>query len=303
MQDIKLSKIGFIGAGQVGTAFGMYLKSKGFNICGYYDKNPESAQHAAKLTNSRFFSSDSILLENIDFLFITTTDSSIQTVCDTLSQKNDFRPGQIVIHMSGALSSEVLYSAKEKGCFTYSLHPIQSFAAEEKAFSDLSRTVFSLEGNSDDPSVEKISILKNILNQTGNDFFRIDAKQKVLYHAATCIFSNYITTLLDQGLSFLDAIGIQKELGLQAVLPLIYGTLDNIAVLGTEKSLTGPIARGDVDTVRQHLQHIEQVLPDKLGFYTLMADKTLELAKRNKLVDEDKSKDMADLLHIHNKND
>jgi predicted short-subunit dehydrogenase-like oxidoreductase (DUF2520 family) len=284
-------KIGFIGAGCVGTAFGMYLKAKGFELLGYYSRTPESADNAARLSGSRRYLEEREIAEECDILFITTSDSQIELTCNSLAEKGYLRQGLLVVHMSGALSSTVLHSAQNKGCFTYSLHPIQSFADNKQAFESLPGTVFSLEGD-----VERINLLQDLLMRTGNSFFTIDAEQKVLYHAATCIFSNYLTTLIEEGLQLFATVGIPRGYGLAAALPLICGTVDNIALLGTEKALTGPIARGDTDTVRQHLRTISQASPDSMEFYKLMATRTLNLAKQHKLKDPAKIRALAELL-------
>jgi predicted short-subunit dehydrogenase-like oxidoreductase (DUF2520 family) len=285
-------KIGFIGAGCVGTSFGIYLKQRGFDLRGYYSRTAESAEKAARLSGSRCYPDQRTLLDDIDILFITTNDTQIQVICDSLAKNGFLRRDQLIVHMSGALSSRILQSAKEKGCCTYSLHPLQSFADKAKAFSSLPETVFSLEGD-----MERRSILEDMLVRLGNPHFSIDAEQKALYHAATCICSNFLTALIEEALQFFTAAGISREEGLHALLPLIHGTIDNIAQSGTENALTGPIARGDVDTVRQHLQSIQQVLPDKVEFYKLMANSTLTLAKQHKLKDPHKAAALEDLLN------
>ena len=285
-------KIGFIGAGCVGTSFGIYLRGKGFDLRGYFSRTTESAEKAARLSGSLCYRDEQTLLEDIDILFITTNDARIQAVCDSLADRGYLRQDQIVVHMSGALSSEILQSARSKGCFTYSLHPLQSFADKAKAFASLPETVFSLEGDR-----ERLNILENMLARMGNPFFTIEAGQKVLYHAATCICSNFLTALIEEGLQFFAAVDIPREEGLNALLPLIRGTIDNIALSGTENALTGPIARGDVETVRHHLHDIKQALPDKLEFYKLMAESTLALAKQHKLKEPLKAKAFEDLLN------
>jgi len=285
-------KIGFIGAGCVGTAFGIYLRGKGFDLRGYYSRTAESAEKAARLSGSLCYQDEQTLLNDIDILFITTNDALIQEVCESLADRGYLRQDQIVVHMSGALSSEILQSARRKGCFTYSLHPLQSFADKARAFANLPDTVFSLEGDR-----ERLDILEDMLAHMGNPFFTIEAGQKVLYHAATCICSNFLAALIEEGLQFFAAVDIPREEGLKAVLPLIRGTIENIALSGTENALTGPIARGDVETVRRHLHDIKQALPDKLEFYKLMADSTLTLAKQHKLKDPLKAKAFEDLLN------
>lgn len=283
--------IGFIGAGKVGTAFGKYLSNNGFNVEGYYSKREKSAQNAAEYCNSRAYVNMEDLTQKVDIIFITTNDDEIEKVADKLTENNILSTGQIIVHMSGASSSEILKRAKERGCFTYSLHPLQAFADIEKAVIDLKDTVFSIEGDE-----EKIHVFEDMLENTGNRYFKIAKDQKSVYHATACVVSNYLVTLMDYGLSLFEAIGIKGEDGYKALYPLIDGTVKNIYNLGTKNALTGPIARGDVETIGKHIKSIEKIAQDKLDFYKLMGDMTLELAKRDRLNDNEKIEELQNIL-------
>ncbi len=284
-------KIGFIGAGKVGTAFGVYLKQNGFTIHGYYSRTLNSTNRAAILTNSKVEKTLSGLVGHTDIIFITTNDDEIERVCNTLVNQDLLSEGKIMVHMSGASSSNILQLAKQKGCYIYSLHPIQSFADINKAVEDLDHTVFSIEGDD-----EKIEIIESILNRMGNKYFRITAEQKAIYHATACVMSNYLVTLMDYGLSLFESIGIDKQEGYKALLPLIEGTIKNIDVLGTEKALTGPIARGDSETVKMHIKALREYQPEKLEFYRLMGMLTIELAEKSQISDTRKSNGMKNVF-------
>ncbi len=283
--------IGFIGAGKVGTAFGKYLSNNGFNVKGYHSRSEKSAQNAARFCNSRAYSSINELTHSADIILITTNDDEIAKIVEKLTKENILSTGQIVVHMSGASSSEILKAVKEKGCFTYSLHPLQAFADIEKAVMDLKDTVFSIEGDK-----EKIHILEEILKATGNKYFKITKEQKSIYHAGACVVSNYLVTLMDWGLSLFEAIGIKSDDGYKALYPLIEGTIKNIYKLGPEKALTGPIARGDIETVENHIKSIKNTVQDRMDFYRLMGNMTLELAKKDRLNDNKKIKELQNIL-------
>jgi len=288
-------KIGFIGAGKVGTAFGVYLKSRGFEISGYCSRSPASSSKAAELTASRHFTDAAVLSSESDIVFITTPDGDIKDVCDLLALKKALRKGQIIAHMSGALSSEVLKSAQDDGCWVYSLHPIQSFVSLENALKSLPGTFFSIEGDT-----EKNSQLEELIAEAGNRCFRIAPNDKVLYHAAACVFSNFLVALMDEGLQYLNRIGINEQEGFSAMLPLIMGTISNIELHGTNNALTGPIARGDSDTIVNQMENIELYLPQSLEFYRTMSRKTLQVAMKNKLAAEDKSASLESITNIIN---
>jgi len=284
-------KIAFIGAGKVGTAFGMYLKNNGFDVQGYLSRRVESSKRAAEFTNSKYFT-DIKELSQFDILFITTNDDEISKVSKRLVEESVLKPNQILIHMSGASSSELLEDAKKCGCFTFSLHPLQAFADIEKAVRDLSNTVFSIEGDA-----EKISVIEDILKKLGNKYFKINKDQKSIYHAVACVVSNYLVTLMEYGLNLFTTIGIDKDEGYKALLPLIEGTINNIYKLGTEEALTGPIARGDAQTIRSHIKSINNICPENLELYKEMGLKTIELAQKNKLKDIHRIEELKKILN------
>ncbi|QZY54870.1 Rossmann-like and DUF2520 domain-containing protein [Crassaminicella profunda] len=289
-------KIGFIGAGKVGTSFGIYLKNQGFEIYGYFSKTFSSAEKSAKLTGSKAVLDETDLVKSTDILFITTSDDAITKVCDDLVERNVLSEGKILVHMSGASSSNILKRAKKSGCFIYSMHPLQAFADIEKAVDDLKGTYFSIEGDK-----EKLHVLEDMLKKLGNPYFKLTAEQKSIYHVTACVVSNYLVTLMDYGLYLFDTIGIDKREGYKALLPLIEGTIKNINGLGTKDALTGPIVRGDVGTVKKHIEELKNLehlgtVKQNIGvldFYKIMGVKTLELAKK-----KDENKDFEELKNI-----
>lgn len=273
-------KVGFIGAGKVGTAFGLYLMEAGIEVVGYYSRREASSMQASKITKTRCFKDCKTLIEAIDTLFITTNDSNIRVVVEQLNNENLLRSDMTIIHMSGAHSSEILIGDNTT-YNVYSLHPLQAFADVDKAVEDLKTTVFTIEGNKDN-----VDILTGLMDRLGNAYFIISKEDKTLYHASACIVSNYLVTLMDVGLKVFEEIGIDGEDGFKALLPLIEGTIENIKSFGTAKALTGPISRGDSNTVKEHLNQLDARMNEFTDFYKLMGRMTTEVASREKLKDE-----------------
>jgi len=277
----KVMRIGFIGAGKVATAFGRHLRTNGVNISGYCDPHEDKVAHACRGTHSRVRRNALEVAAASDVVLITTRDDQIQAACEALARQQGVGPRHLVGHMSGAHSSSILAPAAQLGAAVFSLHPLQAFAQEEQAIADLPHTYFSLEGA--DPRLKKV---EKVLEKTGNKFFRIRAEDKPLYHLAACIFSNYLVTLAACGLEALAQSGIRTREGFQAMLPLIRGTIDNVARLGPAEALTGPIARADASTVRHHLESLDVAgLPGLKAFYAFMGLKTLDLATQGVLSD------------------
>jgi predicted short-subunit dehydrogenase-like oxidoreductase (DUF2520 family) len=113
-----------------------------------------------------------------------------------------------------------------------------------------------------------------------------DRHSAALYHAGAVAVSNYFVALVDYGLKFYEALGADRHEALKAVLPLIKGTLGNIETLGIPAALTGPIVRGDVETVRGHIEAMHERTPELLELYKALAKQTIAVARVRGLGDE-----------------
>ncbi|WP_353894118.1 DUF2520 domain-containing protein [Proteinivorax hydrogeniformans] len=273
-------KIGFIGAGKVAKGFGIYLKESGLELSGFYSRTLESAQEAAKLTNSKSLALEEVA-KNSTVVFITTPDDLIEKVCNEVAEQVGFSQGQTIAHMSGSLSSEQLKMAKQQGCNTFSLHPLQSFADPVASAEKLKDTFFAWEGKGNKKDIS------NILTVLGNNNTEISPEDKSLYHSAACIASNYLVTLLDSAIKLLEDTGIDRELSCEIISNLATGTVSNISNLDTTQALTGPIVRGDVSTISSHLDAYEKKgLLEIKNIYALMGLKTLDIAAKRGLSPE-----------------
>ncbi|MDH7497783.1 MAG: DUF2520 domain-containing protein [Syntrophomonadaceae bacterium] len=284
-------KVGIIGAGVVGTAVGVILHRQGWEITGVYDVRPESTAHLAAKVGARRAGSPTEVARSADVVFVTTSDSAIQEVVSVVGREGGFRPGQVVVHMSGALSSAVLGAARDAGAIVLSVHPLQSFASVERAVSNLPGSVFSIEG--DERGYEDA---RRIVEALGGEYFFISAAAKPLYHAAACVVSNYLVTVIDLGLGLMEAAGIPRRQALKAVLPLVQGTVANIAAVGIPAALTGPIARGDAATVQTHLAAMQDLYPQALPLYALLGEHTAQVAEAKGTIDAQMRRHLQELL-------
>lgn len=273
-------RIGIIGAGVVGTAVGVVLNEKGFEITSVYDKKFESTKELVERIGCTAYKSPQEVSRSADILFITTSDSAIEEVVDSLADYRAFHMGQVIVHMSGAHSSEILDRAKDFGAYVLSVHPLQSFANVERAIENLHGSIFSIEG--DREAYDKAVCIVETL---GGEYFFIDRKAKPLYHAGACVVSNYLVTLIDFGVKLLEATGIPRQMAFRALLPLINGTINNVENIGIPEALTGPIARGDISTVLKHLDCMQEMAPDLLQLYCLLGFYTAQVALDKESID------------------
>lgn len=274
-------KIGIIGSGVVGTAIGVVLNAKGYEITGVYDIKSESTRELVDRIGCTAYLDPRDVARSADILFITPNDSAIQDVVDNLADSRGFHAEQIIVHMSGAQSSEILDRAKEFGAQVLSVHPLQSFASLEGAIANLPGSVFSIEGDK-----EAYAAAVCIVETLGGEYFFIDRKAKPLYHAGACVVSNYLVTLLDLGKKLLESTGIPSGMAARALIPLVHGTINNVENIGIPKALTGPIARGDISTINKHLECMEEMTPDLVDIYTLLGCYTVPIARDKGTIDD-----------------
>lgn len=269
------NKIAIIGAGNVGKVLGYALMKKGYLITGVVCQSEASGKKAAHLLECPVYLQPEIPAKDADIVFLTTPDRNIKDVCDLIAEKGGFRKGQVVLHTSGALSSSILSSARREGAYALSFHPLQSFPAFEEGLRSLPGTYIGVEGDE-----ESFPLAEELVNSLDGKLLFLPTEMKELYHAAACIASNYLVSLMDIAMRCFAVMGITSEKAFEALSPLIFGTLHNIRTIGPEKALTGPIARGDFSTIRAHLDKMDELLPELLLIYKQLGIYTAELAVR-----------------------
>ncbi|HMK49814.1 MAG TPA: DUF2520 domain-containing protein [Thermodesulfovibrionales bacterium] len=258
-----MRNVAIIGAGVVGTAIGYLLNKRGYHITGIASRTIDSARRARDFIGSGTVSTDLCsTARKADIVFITTSDGAIRGVCNKIAAGKGFKRGSIVFHACGALSSKVLLSAKKKGAYTASLHPLQSLASVKEAVRRIPGSYFSIEGDE-----AALSAARDIVASLRGREIELRIQKKTLYHAGACAVSNYLVATIGLGLELFEAAGIGREDSLKALMPLINGTVKNIRRLGIPKALTGPIARGDAGIIREHLKSISRDRRDLVDLY------------------------------------
>lgn len=207
-------------------------------------------REASKVTNSKLFNSYEEIIKDSDILFITTPDDII-SIIDREISKFDLN-NKSVCHASGSLKSTILSNAKLSGASIYSIHPMFAFSNKNMPLEELERIYFSIEGDLIKENINSIPII-NIINSLGNKYFIRDINDSAVYHLANVFVSNLVLSLLEIGTGYLGKLGLNEKDALDALFPLIQGNLDSIHKNGFENSLTGPIARGDKETIKKHL--------------------------------------------------
>lgn len=157
-----------------------------------------------------------------------------------------------VLHVSGALGLAPLEPARARGWLVGSFHPLQSFPAEREAAAFKGITV-AVDGSA--PGL--IADLERLAADLGGRPKRVPDADRSLYHAAAVLGSNYVVALVGVAAAILAKAGWTRDEAVAALVPLLRGVADNLEESGLPAALTGPVARGDVDTVRRHLEAVE----------------------------------------------
>lgn len=288
-------RISFIGAGRVGTALSYLLKKRGYEVIGITSRSIASAEKAATfMGNNIAYSNDIfVFVEDSDIVFITTNDDAIIYVAEGISKDCHIREEQIFVHTSGSLPSSILRPLKEKGAKIASLHPLQTVATPEEGVKNIIGSIFAIEGDE-----VVYPILREMVITLEGKPFVIPEEKKPLYHLAAVIACNYFVTLMDTSLEIFKSINIDDEIGLEGLLKLVHGTINNIERLGTKNALTGPIARGDVDTVKGHIKAIKNFVPELLGLYKVVGERTVKVAQEKGTLKADDARKLKDLFTI-----
>jgi predicted short-subunit dehydrogenase-like oxidoreductase (DUF2520 family) len=280
-------RLGFIGAGTVGSALAVRLISQGYPVVAVSSRGKVSAGKLARSINSRAVDTNQAVADAAELVFITTPDSVIPTVAAEVR----WHAGQSVVHCSGADSTQTLEPARKAGAGVGVIHPLQTFASAREAVENIPGSTFALEA--DEPL---LGLLKQIATDLEGHWIVLRAEDKVVYHAAAVIACNYLVTLVKLATDLWQAFGVPAEQAVQALLPLVRGTVHNIETVGIPRCLTGPIARGDGGTVRKHIDALERVAPAILPAYRELGLQTIPIALAKGRIDRKQAGELEELI-------
>jgi predicted short-subunit dehydrogenase-like oxidoreductase (DUF2520 family) len=286
-----MKSIAIIGAGRLGTSLGYALSKKGYSIKALSCLSISSAEESRQKIGQGKASTDNVrTADQGEIVSLTVPDDEIEHVVQELVSSPLSWEEKIVFHCSGLLTSSVLHPLQIKGAHTASVHPCFSFPKKQRRPDLFQGIYFALEG--DDTAV---ATAKDIISTIGGLHFKIRAEYKACYHTACSMTSNLSVALLYTAISLLSNCGIREDKAQKILWPLLEGTLHNVNKIDIFDALTGPVARGDLSTIRKHLAELERS-PSARRIYIGLAKQALEMVKRENKIPKEKISVLEALL-------
>ena len=280
--------IGFIGAGTVGTALAVRLTEKGYPVIAVASRTRASAERlASAVRGCQVYQDKQGVAEAAELVFVTTPDDSIAQVVAEVR----WRRGQSVVHCSGADSVDILEPARQAGAQVGAFHPLQTFASVARAIENMPGSTFALEAEG-----ELLATLQELARALEGAPVLLGPGDKVLYHTAAVLACNYLVALMNIATDLWQLFGVPTEQATQALLPLVRGTVNNLANVGLPNCLTGPIARGDLGTIRKHLEALEARAPHLVSVYRELGRHTIPVALGKGKIDQQRAEELRKLL-------
>jgi predicted short-subunit dehydrogenase-like oxidoreductase (DUF2520 family) len=284
----RSSKIAFVGAGTVGGSLAVALSRGGYRVVGVASRTFSSAEGlAGRVPGCTAYESYQEAADVADVVFLTTSDDAISSVCSAV----DWRPGQAVVHCSGAASLALLEHAAARGALPGAFHPLQAFSSVEGGVESIPGITFGIEGE---------GALRGYLRQMaldigGNPVF-LRPEDKVLYHLSGVMMGNLLTEYVALSAQLWDHLGMSREEGIRALLPMMRQVAVNLDTSGVPGAVAGPYVRGDVGTIRKHLEALSERVPELMPLYRELALAGLRYPVEKEALSRERADEIKSLL-------
>jgi predicted short-subunit dehydrogenase-like oxidoreductase (DUF2520 family) len=262
--------VGVVGAGRAGTAMAVALARAGHHVVAASAVSEASLSRiGASLPHARVLAPEQVV-EAADLVLLTVPDDALAGLVSGLATTGVRVEGKLLAHASGRHGLAVLEPAVRAGALPLALHPVMTFTGRPDDADKMTGISFGVTA----PDALR-PVAEALVVEMGGEPVFIAEEKRGLYHAALASSANYLVTLVAAGSDLLAKAGVPdppRMLG-----PLLGAALDNALALG-DLALTGPVARGDAETVAAHVELIAAAAPEALGSYLALARLTADRA-------------------------
>jgi predicted short-subunit dehydrogenase-like oxidoreductase (DUF2520 family) len=289
--------VGVVSAGRVGVVLGAALAAAGHPVVATSGVSRASVARAATMLPDVPLEPPDRVVQLADLVLLAVPDDVLPGLVTGLSRVDCFRAGQIVAHTSGAHGVGVLAPAAEHGVLPLALHPVMTFTGRPEDVQRLAACSVGVTASGSDADAEPDdaawSVGEALVLEMGAEPVRVPEAVRPLYHAALTHGANHLATLVRDCVDVLERAGVRPAERL--VAPLLSAALDN-ALRHGDRALTGPVARGDVGTLRKHLHELGRAAPEVTASYRELAARTAERAAAAGLLPEQAAAEVRDAL-------
>lgn len=261
------AQIGVVGAGRVGAVLAAALRAAGHEVVAVSGESDASRNRVDELLPGVPVLKPSAVARACDVLFLTVPDDMVANVASMLAASGAIRAGQHVVHTSGRHGLAVLADATALGARPMAIHPAMTFTGTAVDFDRLAGCAFGVTAGPDERAFAEF-----LVKELGGRPMWIAEEHRTLYHAGLAHGANHLVTLVAEAMEVLAAAGVDAPAA--TLRPLLAAALENALTLG-DFALTGPIVRGDANTVRDHLADLAANAPQTLPSYIALARATL----------------------------
>ena len=263
-------EIGVVGAGRVGATLAAGLRAAGHEVVAAAGESDASRGRIDALLPGVEIGKPTDVARACDLLLLTVPDDMLSNVVTMLVGSGAIREGQVVVHTSGRHGLAVLEPARAVGARTIAMHPAMTFTGTGIDLPRLAGCVFGVTADEADRA-----LAESLVADLGGRAMWVPEDRRTLYHAGLAHGANHLVTLITEAMEILSAAGADDPAA--TLRPLLTAALDNALEHG-DAALTGPIVRGDVETVRAHVTDLAANAPQTLASYVTMARATLDRA-------------------------
>lgn len=287
--DTRTLRVGVIGAGRVGAVLAAALRAAGYQVAAVAGESAASRTRIETLLPGVPVLKPTAVARACDLLLLTVPDDALDNVVRMLVASGAIRSGQLVIHTSGRHGVDVLQPVVEIGAHAVAMHPAMTFTGTDIDLERLAGCVFGITcGPAERPAVEQLA------GDLSARSMWLDEADRGRYHVALAHGANHLVTLVGQAMQLLRSSGAQDP---SAVLrPLLTAALDNVLSYG-EAALTGPVVRGDLETIASHLATLSTAPRDVVESYVVLARATANSAVADGRLEPRRAAAMVEILN------
>jgi predicted short-subunit dehydrogenase-like oxidoreductase (DUF2520 family) len=269
-------RVAIVGAGNLGSALARSLQDAGYAIEAVIARSRGASLQKAKQLAQQVGARAATDLSDVEarLVWFCVPDAAIAAAAQSLAGQIEWK-GRVAVHSSGALGSDEMAALRRRGAAVASVHPLMTFVRRSRP--SLRGVPFAIEGDA-----AAVGVARRVVRDLGGLAYSIRKKDKAAYHAWGTFASPLFTALLATTEEVATLAGVSRKAARQRMIPILLQTLANYASFGAAGAFSGPIVRGDVDTVKRHLRVLRGAGAGREVYVALAASALRYLPAKNK---------------------